>query len=100
MKYIDTITPELRETKRIRCLEYNLKNREKIRQNQKWTYYNSQVGKDIVKECIDIYGEQAKTHLREYVRLHPIPKNENILIYRGIGEKLIFEEYVKLHPKN
>jgi predicted nucleotidyltransferase len=74
MKYIDTITPELREQKRVRCLVYNSTHREEIKQKQKWTYYNLLVGKDLVKEYIDIYGEDAKTHLREYVRLHPKPK--------------------------
>ncbi len=72
--YISTISPELREKKRLRCLEYNSTHRDEITTKQKWTYYNSIVGKDLVKEYIDIYGEEAKKHLREYVRLHPKPK--------------------------
>jgi hypothetical protein len=74
MKYIDTITPEQREKKRLRCLVYNAENREKIKCNQKWTYYTSQVGKDLVSDYIALYGEDAKKHLREYVRLHPKPR--------------------------
>jgi hypothetical protein len=74
MKYIDTITPELRETKRLRCLEYNINNRAEINQKQKWTYYNSILGKDFVNDYRALYADEAKKYLREYVRLHPTPR--------------------------
>ena len=73
-EYVSKISPELRETKRQYCKKYNELHKDKKNEYQKWIYYSKKVGDDLVNEYREKYGDDnAKIHLREYVRMNPKP---------------------------
>jgi hypothetical protein len=65
--YVDQLSPDLRERRRLSCKKFNDKTKEENKGKFKYIYkhYLEILGEDFIKRYIKTYGEQ---HVKKYLK--------------------------------